>query len=330
MTGDILVSQILRVFLWCCLVATAGTSLAQGSFPSRPIRLVVPFVAGGTSDILARIIGQGISDELGQPVIVDNRPGAGGNIGSDFVAKSAPDGHTLVLASVGTHAINASLYKKMPYDPLKDFTPVALFATVPTVLVVNPNVKVDSARELIALAKARPGQLNYASAGIGTTQHLAGEMLKESAGVEVVHVPYKGGGQAVADLLAGQVAFMFPNIPVVHAHVKSGKLKALAVASTKRSPALPQIPTMAEATGLKDFDVSTWFGILGPAGLPAGTARKLNRAVNKVIATETVKAKLEAQGATGLESTPQSFGGFMAQEVDKWARVVKRAGIEAE
>lgn len=312
------------------LLLLAGAAFAQGTYPSRPIRLVVPFVAGGASDILARAIGQGLSDELGQPVVVDNRAGAGGNLGSDHVAKSAPDGYTLVLASVGTHAINSSLYKKMPYDPVKDFTPIALFATVPTVLVVNPQVKANSARELLALAKARPGALNYASAGIGTTQHLAGEMLKESAGVDVVHVPYKGGGQAVGDLLAGQVTFMFPNIPVVHSHIKAGKLKALAVASSKRSSALPDVPTMAEATGLKDFEVSTWFGILGPAGLPAETTQKLHRAINKVIASDAVTTRLEAQGATPLESTPEAFREFMVKEVDKWARVVKRAGIEAE
>jgi tripartite-type tricarboxylate transporter receptor subunit TctC len=323
-------TRFLRAIVCLGLLSLAGAGLAQGSYPSRPIRMVVPFVAGGASDILARVIGQGLSEELGQPVVVDNRAGAGGNIGSDHVAKSAPDGYTLVLASVGTHAINSSLYKKMPYDPVKDFTPIALFATVPTVLVVNPNVKVNSARELLALAKARPGALNYASAGIGTTQHLAGEMLKESAGIDVVHVPYKGGGQAVGDLLAGQVTFMFPNIPVVHSHIKAGKLKALAVASTKRSPALPDVPTMAEATALKDFDVSTWFGILAPAGLPPETAQKLNRAVNKVIASDAVKTKLEAQGAVPLESTPEGFREFMVKEVDKWARVVKRAGIEAE
>jgi tripartite-type tricarboxylate transporter receptor subunit TctC len=323
-------TRFLRSLACLGLLSLAGAVFAQDTWPSRPIRLVVPFVAGGASDILARVVGQGLSDELGQPVVVDNRAGAGGNIGSDHVAKSAPDGYTLVLASVGTHAINSSLYKKMPYDPVKDFTPIALFATVPTVLVVNPQVKANSARELLALAKARPGALNYASAGIGTTQHLAGEMLKESAGIDVVHVPYKGGGQAVGDLLAGQVTFMFPNIPVVHGHIKAGRLKALAVASSRRSSALPDVPTIAEATGLKDFDVSTWFGILGPAGLPAETARKLNRAINKVIASDAVKTRLEAQGATPLESTPEAFREFMFKEVDKWARVVKRAGIEVE
>jgi tripartite-type tricarboxylate transporter receptor subunit TctC len=320
----------LRSLVCLALLCAAGAAFAEGAFPSRPIRIVVPFVAGGASDILARVVGQALGEELGQPVVIDNKPGAGGNIGSDYVAKSAPDGYTLVLASVGTHAINSSLYRKMPYDPVKDFTPVALFATVPTVLVVHPNVKANTARELIALAKSRPGRLNYASAGIGTTQHLAGEMLKESAGIEVVHVPYKGGGQAVADLLAGQVTFMFPNIPVVQSHIRSGKLKALAVASTKRSPALPGVPTMAEATGLKDLDVSTWFGILAPAGLPAEVTQKLNRAVNKVVTSQAVKAKLEAQGATPLESTPEGFHDYIAQEVQKWAAVVKRAGIEAE
>ncbi len=311
-------------------LAGVGAAVGQGTYPSKPIHLVVPFVAGGTSDILARIIGQGLTDELGQPVIIENKPGAGGNVGSDYVAKSAPDGYTLILASVGTHAINSSLYPNMPYDPVRDFTPVALFATVPTVLVVNPKVKATTVRELIALAKARPGELNYASAGVGTTQQLAGELLKEHAGIDVVHVPYKGGAQAVTDLLGGQVAFMFPNIPVAYSHIKSGTLRALAVASSKRSPALPDTPTMNEAAGFKDFDVSTWFGVLGPANMPAAVTSRLNAALSKIVVSADVKAKFELQGAEPLSGTPEQFGTYIRDEVAKWGRVVKKANIKLE
>jgi tripartite-type tricarboxylate transporter receptor subunit TctC len=313
------------------IAALASASVAaQEAFPTKPIHLIVPFVAGGTSDILARIIGQGLTEELGQPVIVENKPGAGGNIGSDYVAKAPADGYTLILASVGTHAINSSLYAKMPYDPVKDFTPVALFATVPTVLVVNPKIPVDSVRDLITLARKRPGELNFASAGVGTTQQLAGEMLRERAGVNVVHVPYKGGAQAVTDLLGGQVTFMFPNIPVAYAHIKAGKLKALAVASNKRSPALPDVPTMAEAAGLEGFDVSTWFGVLGPAGMPASATNTLNRAITKQVMKAEIRSKFELQGAEPLTSTPDQFGAYIRDEVGKWARVVKTAGIKLE
>lgn len=323
--------QLLRAGL--LLLVSVGVSVsaaADGPYPNKPIHLIVPFVAGGTSDILARILGEGLEKELKQSIIVENKAGAGGNIGSDIVAKSAPDGYTLILASVGTHAINSSLYRKMPYDPVKDFTPVSLIATVPTVLVVGPSVKVKSVRDLIALANARPGQLNYASAGIGTTQQLAGEMLKQRTGIDVVHIPYKGGAQAVADLLGGRVTFMFPNIPVVYGQIKAGRLRPLAVASPKRSPALPDVPTMAEAAGMKDFDVSTWFGILGPAGMPATVTNRLNAAIRKVLSTSEMRSKLEKQGAEPLTTTPQAFGTYIKQEIAKWAKVVKQAGIELE
>ena len=321
--------RLLRAALLLAL-GVAVSAVADEPYPNKPIHLIVPFVAGGTSDILARILAKDLESELKQSVIVENKAGAGGNIGSDIVANSAPDGYTLILASVGTHAINSSLYRSMPYDPVKDFTPVSLIATVPTVLVVGPSVKVTSVGALIALAKAHPGQLNYASAGIGTTQQLAGAMLKQQTGIDVVHVPYKGGAQAVADLLAGRVTFMFPNIPVVYGQIKAGQLRPLAVASSKRSPALPDVPTMAEAAGMKDFDVSTWFGILGPAGMPANTTHTLNTAIRKVLSTSEMRAKLEKQGAEPLTSTPDEFGAYIKQEVVKWGKVVKQAGIELE
>lgn len=317
--------------LLCTLLLTGivPPASAEAPYPSKPIRIVVPFVPGGTSDILARILAAGLGQQLKASVVVENKAGAGGNIGSDFVAKSPPDGYALILASVGTHAINSSLYRQMPYDPVRDFTPVALIATVPTVLVVGRSVKAHSLPDLIALARAKPGQLNYASAGIGTTQHLAGEMLKQRAGIDVVHVPYKGGAQAVADLVAGRATFMFPNIPVVYGQIEAGALRPLAVASRTRSSALPDVPTMAEA-GMKDFEVSTWFGILGPAGLPAAVTAKLNGAIAEVLAMSDVRANLKKQGAEPLISTPEQFGAYVRQEVAKWVKVVKQAGIEPQ
>ena len=307
-----------------------GPAAAEGAYPSRAIHLIVPFVPGGTSDILARILGKALADELGQPVIVENKPGAGGNIGSDFIAKSPPDGYNLILTNVGTHAINPSLYRELPYDPVKDFTPVGLIGTVPTVLVVNPSVKANNVRELIALAKAHPGALNYASAGIGTTQQLAGEMFKEQAGIDVVHVPYKGGAQAITDLLGGQVTFMFPNIPVAYPLIKAGKLRALAIASSKRSPTLPDVPTMNEAGGFKGFEVSTWFGILGPAHMPNSLTRRLNSAINKVMLAKDMQEKFAAQGVEVLTDTPAQFDAYIRAEIEKWERIVKAAGIKAQ
>lgn len=323
--------RILRVLSTIVLSAcVAAPTTAQITYPSKPIRLIVPFVAGGTSDILARILAEALQKELKQTVVVESKPGAGGNIGSDLVAKSRPDGYTLLLASVGTHGINSSIYRNMPYDPVNDFTPISLIATVPTVLVVGPSIKAKTVRDLIALAKARPGELNYASAGVGTTQQLAGEMLKERAGINVAHVPYKGGAQAAADLLGGRVAFMFPNIPVVNSYIKAGRLRALAVASPKRSPVLPDVPTMAEAAGMKDFDVSTWFGIVGPAGMPDSVIATLNRSIKKALGMTEVRSKLGLQGAEPLTSTPRQFKSFIGEEVAKWAKVVKQAGIELQ
>lgn len=320
-----------RIVLSLLFVLTSGTGAAAGAdFPSKPIRIVVPFAAGGTSDILARILAQSLGQVLKQAVVVENRPGAGGNIGSDFVAKSPADGYTLILASVGTHAINSSLFANMPYDPAKDFSAITLIATVPTVLVINPEVPARSVRELIELARKNPGKLTFASAGIGTTQQLAGEMLKEKAGIDIVHVPYKGGGPAVTDLLGGQVSLMFPNIPVAFNHIRSGKLRALAVASAERSPALPDVPTMSEATGYPKFQVSTWFGVLGAAGTPANIVNQLNRAIHIALQPADVREKLAQQGAELLTSTPEEFAAYIREELAKWAAVVKRAGIKPE
>lgn len=321
-----------RILILCCMALAWGVhpGLAATAYPSRPIRLIVPFAAGGTSDILARLIGTALGEKLDGTVVVEDRPGAGGNLGSDYVAKSTPDGYTLVLASVGTHAINTSLYAHMPYDPVNDFTPVSLVANVPTVLVVNPDVPVRSVRELIAYAKAHPGKLNYASAGIGTTQHLAGELFKIKTGVNIVHVPYKGGGPAVTDLLGGQVQMMFPNIPVVAQQIKAGRLRPLAVAAARRSEALPAVPTVAEAAGLDDFDVATWFGILGPAGMPVDIVSRLNGALAEAVKDGAIKTRFAQLGLEPLHDTPQAFRQYIQSQIRAWAGVVKLSGAHVD
>lgn len=308
-------------------IAAAGAAFAD-PYPSRPIRLIVPYAAGGTSDILARIVSQKLGELLGKTVIVDDRPGAGGILGSNIVAKSDPDGYTLVLGSVGTHAINQSLYARMPYDAAKDFAPITLIANVPTVLVINPIVPAKSVRELIAYGRANPGKLNYASAGVGTTQHLAGELFKMKSGIEMVHVPYKGGAPAVTDLLSGQVQLMFPNIPVVRQYIESGKLRALGVAASHRSPSLPEVPTIAEAAGFDSFDVATWFGILAPAKTPNEIVTRLHDAIVQVIEQKDTKARLAQLGVEPLTSTPDEFARYIKSEIAAWAKVVKRAGAK--
>jgi len=306
----------------------AALACAQ-TYPTKPIRLVVPFPPGGATDILARDVAQKLTEAWGQSVIVDNRPGAGGNIGSELVAKSAPDGYTLEMGTVGTHAINASLYAKMPYDHVKDFTPVILVAGVPNVLVVNPSVPANSVGELITYAKANPGKLNFASSGNGTSIHLSGELFKVMAGVQITHIPYKGSAPALQDLLAGQVQMMFDNLPPSLPQIKAGKLRALAVTSATRAPALPDVPTLAES-GLPGFEASSWFGILGPAGTPAPIVTKLNAEIAKWLATPEAKEKLAKQGANAAGGTPDDFAKHIAAETAKWAKVVKDSGAKID
>jgi tripartite-type tricarboxylate transporter receptor subunit TctC len=303
---------------------------AQAPYPNHPVRIVVPFPAGGTTDILAREVAQTLSQSLGQPFVVDNRPGAGGNIGSDIVAKAAPDGYTLLMGTVGTHAINPSLYAKMPYDHVKDFAPVILVAGVPNVLEINPSLPVHSVQELIAYAKANPGKINFASSGSGTSIHLSGELFKTMTGVQMTHVPYKGSAPALQDLVGGQVQIMFDNLPSSLALIKAGKLKPLAVTSAARSTVLPDVPTVAEA-GVPGFEASSWFGLLAPAGTPKDIVAKLNANVAKWLATPEAKEKLAAQGAivaSGL--TPEDFAKHIATETTKWAKVVKESGAKVE
>ena len=310
-------------------LAASAPAAAQGSYPSKPVRLVVPFPAGGTTDILARAVAQKLSETWGQQVIVDNRPGAGGNIGSELVAKSPPDGYTLLMGTVGTHAINPSLYAKMPYDHVKDFTPVILVAGVPNVLVVNPALPVNSVPELIAYAKANPNKLNFASSGNGTSIHLSGELFKTMTGAQMTHVPYKGSSPALTDLIGGQVQLMFDNLPSSLQFIKAGKLRALAVTTAARSQALPDVPTLAES-GLPGFEASSWFGVLAPAGTPPAIVEKINGAVAAWLASPEAKEKLAGQGAIAAGGTSDAFVRHIADESSKWSKVVKASGAHVD
>jgi len=321
-------SLLRRFALGASLALVASWASAQ-AYPVKPIRIVVPFPPGGATDILARDVAQKLTEAWGQQVIVDNRPGAGGNIGSELVAHSAPDGYTLEMGTVGTHAINASLYAKMPYDHVKDFAPVILVAGVPNVLVVNNAVPANSVAELIAYAKANPGKLNFASSGNGTSIHLSGELFKVMAGVQMTHIPYKGSAPALQDLLGGQVQLMFDNLPPSLPQIKAGKVRALAVTSLTRAPALPDVPTIAES-GLPGFEASSWFGILAPAGTPPAIVAKLNAEIAKWLATPEAKEKLAKQGANAAGGTPEDFAKHIAAETAKWAKVVKDSGAKID
>jgi tripartite-type tricarboxylate transporter receptor subunit TctC len=320
---------LLRAVASVAIAAFAALAHAQAPYPTKPIRLVVPFPAGGTTDIIARAVSQRLTETLGQAVVVDNRPGAGGNIGAELVAKSPPDGYTLLMGTVGTHAINPGLYAKMPYDHVRDFAPVILVAGVPNVLVVPAALPVNSVQELIAYAKANPGKLNFASSGAGTSIHLSGEMFKTITGVNIAHVPYKGSAPALQDLVGGQVQMMFDNLPSSLALIKGGKLKALAVTSAQRSAALPDVPTMIES-GLAGFEASSWFGILAPAGTPKDVIAKLSGEVAKWLATPEAKEKMAAQGAIPAGLMPDEFTRHIATETVKWQKVVKDSGAKVD
>jgi tripartite-type tricarboxylate transporter receptor subunit TctC len=311
------------------LAASGFSSLAPAqAFPSKPIKIVVTFPLGGAPDILARLFGAKMQEAWGQPVIVDNRPGAGGNIGADYVAKSPADGYTLVMGTVGTHAINASLYSKMPYDPVRDFVPVILVAQTPNLLVVNNNVPAKTVQELIDYARANPGKVFFGSPGVGTSIHVSGELFNTMAGVKTVHVPYKGRQFAIPDLLAGQIQMMFDNMPSALPLAKEGKLRALAVTSAKRHPAAPNIPTMSET--LPGFDATSWFAVYAPAGTPADVIAKLNAEFNRVMTLADVKEKLAGIGLDVAGGTPEALGTYTRNELAKWAKVVKESGARAD
>lgn len=313
----------------------AGTVAYAQTYPSKPIRLVVPFAAAGTTDILARAVGAELTKAWGQQVIIDNRPGAGGNIGAEIVAKSPTDGYTLLMGTVGTHAINQALYPKLPYDPIKDFAPVTLVASVPNVLVLNPAFaeknKITDVKSFVSYVKAHPGKLNMASSGNGTSIHLAGELFKTQTHTYMLHIPYKGSSPAVTDLIAGQADLMFDNLPSSMSFIKSGKLRAIAVTSSKPSPALPDIPTIAQSGGeLANFEASSWFGILAPAGTPKDIVDKLQQEIAKSLSSPSVKEKLIAQGADPVGNTPEQFAAHIQAESKKWSKVVKDSGAKVD
>jgi tripartite-type tricarboxylate transporter receptor subunit TctC len=299
------------------------------AYPTKPIRLVVPFPPGGSLDVVARAIGQKLTEAWGQPVVIDNRPGAGGNIGADLVAKSAPDGYTILEGALSTHAVNVSLYRTMPYDPIKDFAPITLVATTPNVLVLNPTLPVNSVRELVAYAKAHPGTLSFGSGSNGSAGHLAGELFKAEAGVDMVHIPYKGGAPALQALLAGDTQLMFDNLANSTPQLKAGKLKALAVTTAKRSALIPELPTLAE-TGLPGFDIYTWWGFMAPAGTPKEIIAKWNAEVTRILATPEMKAFFAQQGAEPAPTTPEQFAALIRSEIPKYAKIVKDSGAKVD
>jgi tripartite-type tricarboxylate transporter receptor subunit TctC len=285
------------------------------TYPAKPIRIIVPFPVGGVADLYSRLVGNRLTELWGQPVVVENRTGAGGNIGADLVAKSPPDGYTLGIGSIGTHAVNVSLFSKMPFDPVRDFAPVALLLEAEGLLVLHPSVPAQNVPELIALARAKPGGLTYASAGAGTASHLAGELFKSMAKVDVLHVPYKGNVPAITDLLAGQTSLIFATMPTVLPHAKAGKLRALATIGSARSKAVPELPTVAET--LPGFDVTNWVGFFAPAGTPPGIIARLNAEVHKFMQSKEITARLTAEGARFIPMTPDQFGNFVKAEIAK-------------
>jgi tripartite-type tricarboxylate transporter receptor subunit TctC len=318
-----------RLLATIILLAAAQIAAAQ-PWPSKPLKLVVPYPPGGPTDVSARLVAQKMQESLGQPVLVENRPGAGGNIGADFVAKSAPDGYTLVMGAIATHAINPALYPNFPYDPLKDFRHIALVVQVPNVLIVNNELPAKSVQELVALAKKRPGSLDFASGSTGSTGHLAGEMFKMMTGTFMVHIPYKGAPPAVADLMAGRVHLMFDNQASALPNVKSGKVRALAVTTKKRSAFLPELPTLDES-GLKGFDMTTWWGIMAPGKTPQPVVERLSAEILKAMDDAQMKERLRAMGSEPPAiRSPDAFTAFVAAELKTYAALVKRSGAKAD
>ena len=307
---------------------TAGAGLAQ-DYPNKPIRYIVPFAPGGMTDILGRVFGQKLSEAWGQQVIVDNRPGAAGGIGSDIAAKSKPDGYTILGGTISSHAINVWLYSKLPYDPVRDFAPITLYVSLPNMLVVHPSLPVRSVRDLIALAKTKPKELTFASAGSGTSQHLSGELFNVMAGVELLHVPYKGSGPGLADLVGGQVMMFFDNITTSLPLAKAGKIRPIAVTTAKRASVMPELPTIAES-GLPGFDVSSWQGVFAPAATPKEIVVKLNAEIRRILALPDVRERLTQLGADPAGNTPEQFAAYIKGEIAKWGPIVKASGARVD
>jgi len=321
----------LRFYRRACAFALAllsGTCFAQ-AYPSKPVRMIVGFPPGGGTDVVARVISQKLTEWWGQAVTVENRAGATGTIGADVVAKSAPDGYTLIMGHVNSHAIAPNLFAKLPYNAIKDFSAVAYVGYVPNVLAVHPSVGVKTVKELVALLRTKPGQLNYASSGNGSTQHLAGEMFKQLTGTSIVHVPYKGSGDAIKDLLAGVVAMNFDTMPPVLPHIQAGKLRGLAISTPKRLPQLPDVPTFQEE-GIVGFDVANWYGVMAPAGTPREIVAKLNADINKAMQVPEVRQRLESVGTQMREQSAAEFEGYMKAEVTKYAKLIKDTGVRVE
>ena len=317
--------RLIALVLCSLFVAAAG---AQDAYPSRPLKFILPFPPGGGTDILGRVIAERLSASLGQPVVTENRGGAGGNVGAEAAAHSAPDGYTIVLVAPSL-AISPSLYSKLNYDPVKDLAPIGLVATVPNVMITNPAVEAKKLQEFIALARSRPGAMNYGSGGAGTSNHLAGELFNIVTGTKLVHVPYKGVNLAMQGVLAGEIQLVFIGIPAALPHIKAGKLRALALVAPQRSPALPEVPTVAEA-GLKDFEVTTWYGIMAPSGTPRPIVSRLNAELVKIMHTPEVKERLAGMATDPLTSTPEEFAAYLKQEIAKWGEVVRKANLKAD
>src|SRR3954468_7470248 len=309
--------------------ADSAPALTAAGYPSRAIRLIVPFPPGGSTDILARALGEKLSQGLGQPVVIDNRPGAGGSIGAEAAARAAPDGYTLMMGHLGTLAVNPAIYKNLPYDPVTSFAPVSLMAIVPSVLVVNPSLPVTNAAELIAYAKAHPGKLAYGSAGSGSTSHLTTEYFKLVTGTDILHVPYKGVGPMLTDLVSGQLSMGLNGAPAVMAHVNAGRLRPLAVTSVRRLEALPQVPTLDEA-GVHGFDASGWYGVVAPAGTPQAIVARLNAEIGRAMQTPELRSRLDSEGALPAPGTPEAFAAFIRAEIARWDAVLKRAGVQPQ
>ena len=319
----------LRALCGACVCVAAGSVMAQSAYPSRPILMIVPQTAGGTNDIVGRVVSQKLSEVLGSPVAVENRPGAGGNIGTQFAAKSAKDGYTLLMTISSSQAINPALYKNPGFDPVKDFKPIALIGAVPNVLLANADFPAKSMKELIAIAKAKPGQYQYASAGNGTLNHLLGEMLNSMAGIDLQHVPYKGVAPALNDVLGGQLPLVFASLPSSLAHIKSGKLKPLAVSSPKRSPALPDVPALSEV--VPGYTGTLWIGLFAPAGVPADVQAKLQDAMAKTLTAKDLRDKLELQGVEmAAPTTPEQFAALLNDDIARWAQIVKTSGASID
>ncbi|MDB5809390.1 MAG: LacI family transcriptional regulator [Betaproteobacteria bacterium] len=311
-------------------VANCVSSYALAeTWPARPIRFIVPFAPGGGGDVVGRILMQRMSEQLGKLLVIDNRAGGGGTLGCDLAAKAAPDGYTLLLGNVGPIAVGPALYSRLPYDPVRDFTPVTMIASFPNLLVANPGLPFKSVPELVTYAKSRPGNLNFASAGTGTSTHLAGELFKSVAGIDVVHVPYKGGAAAMTDIIAGQVAYYFGTMPSSLPLARAGKLRALGVTSLQRSPAAPDVPTIAES-GYPKFETAAWYGLMFPAGTPREIIAKLNAAMMVVLAMPDIRDRLVHEGSEPMGSTPAQFGAYIKSEIAKWSSVVKAANLKAD